>query len=285
MGWKTENRGRFKVYKKQVKEWSWWVAASLVTVHVATGIVNAQTLPIRDPGVAARGYSEFAAVPEGCFQMGSNASGFDQEHPVHKVCLKSFEIGKYEVRQGEWQEIMGNNPSYFPCGENCPVEQVSWDDAQRFIHALNARGDGYVYRLPTEAEWEYACRGGVADQKYCGGGDLETVAWTSLNSGDTTHPVGRKAANGFGLYDMSGNVWEWVQDWYKEEYYSELPTDNPIGPSSGVHRVNRGGSWHRAETCARASNRYDDPPDFRTNYVGFRLARNFQRTGISSARP
>ncbi len=273
------------MYKEQAGKLSWLLVGGLLTAHVATGIVNAQSLPIRDVGVAGGGYSEFVTVPEGCFQMGSNTSSFTQEYPVHKVCLKGFEIGKYEVKQGEWREIMGNNPSHFPCGENCPVEQVSWDDAQRFIGLLNARRDGYVYRLPTEAEWEYACRGGVPDQKYCGGNDPQTVAWINLNSGDTTHPVGQKAANGFGLYDMSGNVWEWVQDWYKENYYFESPTDNPIGPSSGVHRVNRGGSWHRWETCARASNRYDDRPDYRSSFVGLRLARNFQRTGVSSARP
>ncbi len=169
--------------------------------------------------------------------------------------------------------MRGNNPSYFSnCGDNCPVEQVSWNDIQDFIRILNQR-TGKNYRLPTEAEWEYAARGGGKSDKYSGGNDVDSVAWYTSNSGGKTHPVGRKKPNGLGIYDMTGNVWEWCSDWYGDGYYRSSPRDNPQGPSSGGFRVLRGGSWYDSARYSRASVRLMLNPDYRYNYVGFRLVR------------
>jgi formylglycine-generating enzyme required for sulfatase activity len=208
-------------------------------------------------------------VPGGCFMMGSSADDNDHqedEGPVHKVCVDSFWMGQYEVTQGQWEKVMGENPSKFNKGGNYPVETVSWSDAQGFIKKLNSRA-GKSYRLPTEAEWEYACRAG-GSSKYCGGNDVDAVAWYEKNSGTTTHTVGGKKANSFGLYDMSGNVWEWCADWYGRSYYVSSTQDNPQGPDSGSDRVIRGGTtiW-----SARAAYRNERSPVNRNYYFGFRL--------------
>ena len=213
---------------------------------------------------------KMVSVPAGCFQMGSN-KGDSDEKPIHRVCLSAYDIGKYEVTQAQWQKIMGNNPSYFK-GRNKPVEKVSWDDVQGFIRKLNQQ-TGKNFRLPTEAEWEYACRSGGRDQKYCGGNNLNSVGWYSDNSGRKTHDVGQKQANGLGLYDMSGNVWEWVEDWYGDDYYSNGPSNNPHGASGGSFRVFRGGSWYNFASFLRSANRFRSSPDNRFYYLGFRLAR------------
>ena len=187
---------------------------------------------------------ELVYIPAGCFMMGSppgEKDRDDDEGPVHEVCVDGFWMGKYEVTQGQWKKIMGDNPAKFQKGDKYPVEQVSWEDAQKFITELNKKS-GEKYRLPTEAEWEYAARAG-ASYKYSGGDDLDAVAWYDGNSGNTTHPVGQKKANAFGVYDMSGNVWEWCADWYDGKYYASSPQDNPTGPDSGTRRVLRGGSW------------------------------------------
>ncbi|MEN6423126.1 MAG: formylglycine-generating enzyme family protein [Smithella sp.] len=216
---------------------------------------------------------EMIFVKGGCFQMGDTfGDGYSQEKPVHEVCVSDFYMGKYEVTQGQWQRIMGNNPSHFSsCGANCPVENVSWNDVQGFIEKLNSR-TGKRYRLPTEAEWEYAARSGGKSEKYAGGDDVDAVAWYFSNSGSRTHPVGQKQPNGLGLYDMSGNVWEWCNDWYGDKYYNQSPRDNPGGPSSGSSRVFRGGSWFNLAARTRAANRYWNFPDFRDLIRGFRLA-------------
>ena len=170
---------------------------------------------------------------------------------------KNYEIGKFEVTQGEWTAVMGSNPSNFTrCGDRCPVEQVSWDDIQIFLQKINAK-TGKQYRLPTEAEWEYACSGG-SQNEYCGGNDLNTVAWTDGNSNQQTHPVGQKQANGYGLYDMSGNVWEWMDDCWEGEC---------------AEHVRRGGSWVSLPQFARASYRSRVGSAVQDNDIGFRLAR------------
>lgn len=217
---------------------------------------------------------EMVMVPAGVFQMGS---GTGNEAPAHTVRIsKPFAIGRTEVTQGQWRAIMGSNPSHFKaCGDFCPVESVSWDDAQEFIRRINAR-TGKQYRLPSEAEWEYACRAGGRDE-YCGGGNLDAVAWYTANSSDKTQPVGQKKPNAFGLYDMSGNVWEWVQDAYSSNYQG-APTDGSawdVG-SEPTYRVLRGGSWSNLNGIVRATYRYRGPRDQRDEYFGFRLVRVLQ---------
>jgi formylglycine-generating enzyme required for sulfatase activity len=167
---------------------------------------------------------------------------------------------------------MGNNPSYFK-GAKLPVEQVSWDDCQEFIRKLNAM-TGKRFRLPTEVEWEYAARGGNRSRgyKYSGSDNIGSVAWYTDNSGRETHPVGQKQANELGLYDMSGNVEEWCQDWYGENYYSSSPSQNPKGPSTGSDRVLRGGSWGDDAWRCRVSSRVKDAPGLRGSNLGLRLA-------------
>ena len=218
---------------------------------------------------------ETVFVEGGTFMMGCTAEqGNDchgDEKPVHQVTINSFYIGKYEVTQGQWKAVMGNNPSYFAKGDNYPVENVSWDDAQEFIRQLNIK-TGKNYRLPTEAEWEYAARGGKQSKgyKYSGGNDINVVAWYNLNSSCRTQPVGTKAPNELGIYDMSGNVWEWCNDWYGD--YSSNAQTAPRGPSSGSARVFRGGSWHDDARYARVSFRNGITPGSRYSHMGFRLA-------------
>lgn len=178
---------------------------------------NEAAKPAPKPGSIVRNQMgmELVYVPAGSFMMGSN-NGDADEKPVHEVTIKEgFYMGRYEVKQAEWQQVMGNNPSNFK-GDNLPVEQVSWDDAQSFISKLNERGDGFKYRLPTEAEWEYACRAGTTGDY---AGDVNEMAWFSENSGNKTHTVGGKRPNAWGLADMHGNVWEWCADYYHETYY------------------------------------------------------------------
>jgi formylglycine-generating enzyme required for sulfatase activity len=218
---------------------------------------------------------EFVWIPAGSFQMGSNVS--NDEKPIHKVSLSGYWMAKYELTQGQWQKIMSNNPSYFKkkgkcTSSNCPVEKISWEDVQKFIKKLNQKGNA-TFRLPTEAEWEYACRSGGKDQKYCGGNNLKSLGWYDDNSGSKTHPVGKKKPNGLGLYDMSGNVWEWVEDWYGENYYGSSPARNPKGASKGSFRVIRGGSWYDNASYARSAYRYWNMPGLRFYYIGVRLVR------------
>jgi formylglycine-generating enzyme required for sulfatase activity len=211
---------------------------------------------------------EMIRVPGGTFMMGSDSSEAElDEKPVHQVTVSSFEIGKYEVTQAEWEAVMGSKPSSF-AGSRLPVERVNWIDVQEFIQKLNQM-TGKNYRLPTEAEWEYACRAGSTGDRY---GPIDSIAWYHNNSGDKTHEVGLLAPNAFGLYDMLGNVWEWVADWYGP--YSPGAEINPKGPSSGTSRLNRGGSWGGILGSVRASNRFDDRATTRASSTGFRLARD-----------
>lgn len=222
----------------------------------------------------------FVKVPAGSFTMGSAmASEFDNnELPARTVAIsKDFWIGQFEVTQAQWYAVMGNNPSEFKSdkvGEDSrsfPVENISWEDAQEFIRRLEQR-DGKKYRLPTEAEWEYACKSGGKDQKYCGGNSLDSIAWYGDNSGKRTHLVGTQKPNGLGIYDMSGNVSEWVSDWYDEKYYAQGVNIDPAGPARGKYRVTRGGTWGGTDEGARAAYRASgEDPDHRDGYRGFRL--------------
>jgi formylglycine-generating enzyme required for sulfatase activity len=217
---------------------------------------------------------EMVYVKGGCYQMGDAfGDGANNEKPVHEVCVDDFYIGKYPVTQEQWKSVMEKNPSRFKdCGGNCPVEQILWEDALKFIARLNEL-TGKNYRLPTEAEWEYAARSGGKKEKYSGGNKAGRVAWYSGNSGGRPHPVGTKSPNGLGIYDMSGNVWQWVQDWYGHTYYQDSPRSNPQGPESGPHRVMRGGSWLSTSWFARAAYRGYLPDDFkRLDHCGLRLA-------------
>jgi formylglycine-generating enzyme required for sulfatase activity len=263
---------------------------------------------------------EFVLVPAGKFMMGSteaderrwneflskynlNANHMSCERPAHEVTIAApFYLGKYPVTQGQWKAIMGvlwwGNPSFFKGDDRRPVECVSWNDCQEFIGKLNARRDGYVYRLPSEAEWEYACRAGTTGDY---AGELDEMGWYGDNSGDKrldayqawtdagyewskcygtflkpnncrTHAVGQKGANGFGVYDMHGNVWEWCQDGYHENY-NGAPTDGRAWESgSDNRRVVRGGSWLDLALDCRAAGRSRFAPGFRFNLVGVRVA-------------
>jgi formylglycine-generating enzyme required for sulfatase activity len=215
------------------------------------------------------GCPKMVIIPAGSFDMGSN-SGYDDEIPVHRVTIsQAFAIGKTEVTQGQWKSIMGNNPSTnSSCGDNCPVEQVSWRDVQAFIQKLNDK-TGKQYRLPTEAEWEYACRAG-AQQTFCGSNGANSVAWFEANS---SHPVAEKQANTWGLYDMSGNVWEWIADPYHDSY-NGAPDDGSMWNGDAALHVVRGGSWYSAARYGRAAIRGRYAPDARYNDGGFRLARS-----------
>ncbi len=214
---------------------------------------------------------EMILVRGGTFQMGNN-DGEADEKPVHSVTLSDFFIGKYEVTQKQWREIMGSNPSYFKNCDDCPVEQVSWEDIQKFLQKLNAKFPGRNYRLPSEAEWEYAARGGAQSKgfEYAGSNDVARVAWYDDNSGSKTHPVGGKKSNELGIYDMSGNVYEWCADWYGD--YTAAPQTNPKGVSTGSRRVLRGGSWDYFSLHCRVSYRNYYTPDYRYYSGGFRLA-------------
>ena len=213
-------------------------------------------------------------VEGGTFQMGATSEqgsdAYDDEYPVHSVTLSDYYIGQTEVTQELWEAVMGSNPSYFEGDNQYPVENVSWNDCQEFIEKLN-RLTGKNFRLPTEAEWEYAARGGNKSKgyKYSGSNDADAVAWYYDNSGSKTHPVATKQSNELGLYDMSGNVWEWCQDWYGK--YSSHSQSNPKGANTGSIRVLRGGSWFFKARSVRVSNRIINTPDYRNTNDGLRL--------------
>ncbi|MEK7794236.1 MAG: formylglycine-generating enzyme family protein [Candidatus Hydrogenedentota bacterium] len=218
---------------------------------------------------------EMVRIPAGTFMMGSpsNEEGRFDSETQHRVTLtKGSWLGKYEVTQRQWEAVMGNNPSKFK-GDDFPVEQVSWNDCQEFIRKLNSQGEG-LFNLPTEAEWEYACRAGSTSAYSFAreATNLGNYAWFSENSEQSTHPVGLKKPNSWGLYDVHGNVWEWCADWYGD-YPSGAVTD-PKGASSGSVRVLRGGSWFFiASTCRSAKRYYFYPTNSNLNY-GFRVTRS-----------
>ncbi|MGD9210708.1 MAG: formylglycine-generating enzyme family protein, partial [Desulfobacteraceae bacterium] len=217
---------------------------------------------------------EMVAVPAGCFDMGCGAwtnNCDEDEKPLHRVCLSAFKMGKFELTQAQWQALMGYNPSSFRDVPRLPVENISWQDTQEFLRRLN-KITGLSYNLPTEAQWEYAARSAGRPEKYAGGDELNKLGWYGGNSNGRTHPVGSKDANGLGLYDMSGNVWEWCRDWYADDYYSNSPENNPTGPTTGSYRVFRGGPWSLSAGFCRAASRNRGGPGFRIIFLGFRLA-------------
>ena len=216
---------------------------------------------------------DMVEVRGGTFRMGATSEqGSDadsDENPVHSVTLSGYYIGKTEVTQALWKAVMGSNPSEF-IGNDLPVENVSWNDCQEFISQLNAL-TGENFRLPTEAEWEFACRGGNNSRgyKYSGSNYIDNVAWYEDNSGYKTHPVATKSPNELGIYDMSGNVWEWCTDWYGD--YSSGAQTNPKGPYDGSYRVFRGGSWVFGVRHCRSSLRYGINPTLCDGNLGLRL--------------
>ncbi len=221
----------------------------------------------------------FMPVAAGSFRMGSENGGNINEKPARTVQItRDLWMGKTEVTQKQYRQIMGDNPSHFK-GDDLPVEQVSWHDAVEFCQKLTEREqragrleDGYVYRLPTEAEWEYAARGGATGRntRYAGSDALTVVGWYSDNSENMTQPVATKPGNELGLHDMSGNVWEWCQDWYQDSY-SGLGTNDPLGPDSGSYRVYRGGSGNDTAAFCRVATRLWNDPSNANSALGFRV--------------
>ncbi len=204
-------------------------------------------------------------LPAGSYRMGSTTGEVD-ERPVHDVSItRPFWIGKHEVTQGQWKAVMGSNPSGFQGDLERPVENVTWEDTQEFLRRLNRMQSEWSFRLPTEAEWEYACRAGTEGMTY---GPTDDVAWYGANSGRTTHPVGQKQPNAFGIYDMLGNVWEWCQDYYGP--YEAAQQSDPTGLPWGPTRVCRGGCW-RGLAGSRAPRRLGYGPSHRDANLGLRL--------------
>ena len=221
---------------------------------------------------------ELVLIPAGTFRMGGDKKlerAEDHETPRHVVKISSaFFMGKYEVTQAQWSEIMNNNPSEFKDGTR-PMERVSWNDAQAFIQKLNIKEGTNTYRLPTEAEWEYAARAG-SESSYGFGGDVDILsqyAWYNKNSAGETHPAGQLKPNAWGLFDMHGNVHEWCQDWFDRKYYTQSPSNDPSGPSSGLAKALRGGDWGSEDWYCRCASRSLSSPDRRSNRLGFRLIR------------
>jgi formylglycine-generating enzyme required for sulfatase activity len=270
--------------------------ATLIEASPNPAVVTSATIRA---AITATGYAwrvkdtatqiEMLLIPPGTFQMGCSASQqygcWSSENPVHTVSLtNAFYMGRYEVTQAQWQARMGSNPSYFQSASSevpaaqvpdRPVEKVSWNTIQGFLVQTGMR-------LPTEAEWEYAYRAGTTPAFHGYTGNLSgtnddnlvgNIAWYDANSNNQTRPVGGKLANGYGLHDMAGNVWEWVNDWFGDTYYSSSPQNNPTGPASGSSRVVRGGSWISYPFGLRASRRNSYAPGIASNDLGFRVAR------------
>ena len=244
--------------------WNRGITSQQETVKEASKTLPQPILELIDNMVEVLGGS---FIMGGTPEQGEEA--FSDEKPPHKVTVTTFYIGRYPITQEQWKAVMGSNPSYFQ-GERHPVEQVNWTDCQVFVKKLSEM-TGMHFRLPTEAEWEFAARGGNRSKgyKYSGGDLLPQLAWYNENSGSTSHEVGLKSPNELGLYDMSGNIWEWVQDWKGD--FSEEDQTNPTGPADGDERVCRGGGWNREHDRCRVSYRGDDEPDLRYRSLGLRV--------------
>jgi formylglycine-generating enzyme required for sulfatase activity len=252
---------------------AWLVGASLAAfLTVQAAWAQEKALPDKlsvDLGGGVK--MDFVLIRAGTFRMGSDR-GDPDELPIHQVTItKPFYMDVYEVTQAQWKALMGNNPSHFK-GDDLPVESVSWTDCQSFLAKLKEKlPRGMTCRLPTEAEWEYACRAGSTTE-YCDGdgeGFLYRGAWYCRNSEGKTHPVGQKRPNAWGLYDVHGNVWEWCSDWYGE--YDAASVSDPKGPSSGTHRVMRGASWGDSWPITRTAYRGMDDPNRRFDIYGLRV--------------
>ncbi len=217
-------------------------------------------------------------VKGGSFQMGGNyelnmvPGAHNFVKPIHTVTVGSFSIGKYELTQKQWVSVMNSNPSKHKNCDDCPVDNVSWDDVQQFLSKLNSK-TGKHYRLPTEAEWEYAARGGNKSKgfTYSGSNNVKEVAWFDHASGFVSHKCGQKKPNELGIYDMSGNIYEWCSDWYDGSYYLNSPKQSPKGPSTGEFRVQRGGCFDRGILSCRVSYRYEGEPNRPWPTDGFRV--------------
>lgn len=255
----------------------------VVSLAVAAGKPAASQQKSSAPAAVAKAKNsdpttgiEFIFVKGGCYQMGDVfGDGGENQRPVHEVCVADFNLGKYEVTQGQWKKVMGTNPAAsFECNSpDCPVSFVSWEVAQEFIAKLNEKSSK-KYRLPTEAEWEYAARSGGMKEKWAGTSNAAAAgeyAWLDSNANSTMHIVGQKKPNGLGLYDMSGNVMEWCQDWYDEGYYKVSLKDNPAGPEAGKKRVVRGGSFGSNTGRVTTTARNKDNPDVLDASNGIRL--------------
>ena len=265
--------------------WTWWSLGvftlnSLLVSLVASCLV--QLVPVEPPkpqsgfvDLGGKSHLVVVRIPHGTFQMGTNqvlTGNYDwtneAERPAHSVSItKDFWMGQYPVTQGQWHDVMGNNPSFFQqAGPDAPVEQVTWIDVQAFLSKANALQSRWIIRLPTEAEWEYAAIAGTTGDTY---GPLDQIAWYAGNSSRTIHPVGQKQPNAFGLYDMLGNVWQWCQDWFAP--YTSAPAIDPQGPPSGERRNTRGGCYYCEAIHERAARRNRDLIDHSSRSIGFRI--------------
>lgn len=246
------------------------VAAFFIVLSAAT-VLHAEIQQPEERFTNALGQT-FVYISPGTFMMGSpeDERGRSEDETQHSVTLtRGFYMQTTEVTQAQWLDVMENNPSHFQdCGPQCPVENVSWEDVQLFIQRLNQRETLHTYRLPTEAEWEYAARAGTTGP--FAGSSLDSLGWYRNNSGDRTHPVARKSPNAWGLYDMHGNIREWVQDWYGS--YPEGSVVDPRGPARGRFRINRGGAKNMIAAGCRAAYRSINSQSSRYSTLGFRLA-------------
>ncbi|MDR2625059.1 MAG: formylglycine-generating enzyme family protein [Zoogloeaceae bacterium] len=258
--------------KKPLQEADVAPVPGCMTTHIPS---SALPFPTRKNSIGM----EFIEIPAGTFAMGSHETEKARHDEVPKHCVtisRSFYLGKYEVTQAQWDAVMDNNPSLYKDPAH-PVENVSWEEAQVFIQRLNKKENTQKYRLPTEAEWEYAARAGTTSL-FSFGENKQAIAHSCLQHAKkaefVTCPAGDKKPNPWGLYDMHGNVWEWVQDWYDPDYYATSPKNDPRGPETGKLHVLRGGGWHSTLSLIRSAVRGNRPPDYRDNRSGFRLVFN-----------
>ena len=254
-----------------------WIALGLliaggVYIFVDVDMEKLKTLVGFDPGPVYSRVGGLISIPDGSFKMG-NSSGDSTENPVHTVRINGFKLGETEVTQKQWQLVMGSAPSYFKGCDDCPVDSVSWNDVQGFFKKLNKQ-TGLRFRLPSEAEWEYACRSAGKDEKYCGGSDEGKLAWYGDNSDEKTHSVEQKQANGLGLYDMSGNVWEWTQDCWHDSYDGAPSYGEAWGRGTCAQRVLRGGSWIGVAGGLSSTGRFGSSPAKGSRNIGFRVAQD-----------